>query len=156
MQGARLVSVKMELKNDRALELALKSLGPKLETRVMARALKAGAGETLKAAKRLAPRGKTGNLRKSLAVSRGRRVRRYGRRLVAVVGPAWPEGAHGHLIERGTRRRRTKTGADRGIMPARPFLEPAYDATKTAAVAKVKQKIRQGIEREVAKMRAKK
>jgi hypothetical protein len=31
-----------------------------------------------------------------------------------------------HLIEKGTRQRRTKNGANRGIMPARPHLLPAW------------------------------
>jgi HK97 gp10 family phage protein len=35
-----------------------------------------------------------------------------------------------HLLERGTKLRRTKAGANRGAMPARPFLLPAFTANE--------------------------
>src|SRR5687767_1788994 len=38
-------------------------------------------------------------------------------------------GHHGHLVEKGTKRRTNKRGANRGVMPAQPFAEPAFQQT---------------------------
>ena len=49
-----------------------------------------------------------------------------------VVGPRRSRqhrGYHGHLVERGTKRRVNKKGANRGVMPAHPFIQPAFDQT---------------------------
>lgn len=144
----------MHVQGDRALESFLKALGPTLERRIIRQALKAGGAQILKRAKQLAPKGKTGNLRRSLAVSRGRRIRKYPHgNLVAILGPSWPLGAHGHLIEKGTRLRKTKDGASRGRMPAQPFMGPAFEGRKERALRVLREKIRQGIKRELAKVR---
>ena len=42
-------------------------------------------------------------------------------RIVAVVGPSWPQGNHGMLLELGTSRQ-----------PPRPFIRPAANSTKPA------------------------
>ena len=81
---------------------------------------------------------KAGNLWMSIGV----RIRNYRNTdtKIAVIGPKWPQGAHGHLVEFGTLPRWTQTkgffnqlrhglkGAYRGIMPAKPFLRPAFDS----------------------------
>ena len=86
-----------------------------------------------------------GNLLKSLGV----RTRRYKNTntQIAVIGPRWPEGAHGHLVEFGTAPRWAQNkgffkqllhglkGGYRGIMPARPFLRPAFDGRVQEALA---------------------
>jgi HK97 gp10 family phage protein len=149
-----------------ALRRELKNLPYQIGKRVEKDALKAGAAEILKEAKRRAPRSRrkhasdlggfqAGLLRRSLAVSKGRRIRRYRGVLVAVVGPAWPWGAHGHLVEHGTRHRKTRAGHSRGSMPATPFLEPAFHAKIQAARRRIREKLATGIEREAAKIRAK-
>lgn len=59
--------------------------------------------------------------------------RKYGKTgdIVVYVGPSQPRGSHGHLVEFGTRPRfHKKTGKFVGIMPAKPFMRPAWDATR--------------------------
>lgn len=48
------------------------------------------------------------------------------------VGPrrrGGKKGYHGHLVEFGTKERKTKKGASRGRMPAFPFAAPAFKQT---------------------------
>lgn len=37
---------------------------------------------------------------------------------------------HAHLVEYGTVERYNKSGASRGVMPKKPFMEPAYESEK--------------------------
>jgi len=74
---------------------------------------------------RLAPVGLTGNLADSIGsiVSKGE----------VTVGPRRKggyKGFAGHLVEFGTKARKTKRGANRGVMPAEPFVEPSWEQTK--------------------------
>lgn len=61
-------------------------------------------------------------------------VRHYPNVLVVLVGPQYPSGAHGHLVEYGhwLVRKNKKTGARKVIrwVEARPFMRPAVDETK--------------------------
>ena len=72
----------------------------------------------------LAPVGLTGNLADSIGV-----VKAEGLGGIA-VGPRTKggfKGFAGHFNEYGTKRRRTRRGANRGAQPARPFERPAWD-----------------------------
>jgi len=61
--------------------------------------------------------------------ARGRRIRSYKAKIgAAVVVAAAP---HAHLIEWGTTARRTRTGANRGRMPAFHTLERSVDVAGT-------------------------
>ena len=83
--------------------------------------------------KGLAPEGPTGNLVDAIgavkmSLSRADRVGEVR------VGPRVNKpfrGFHGHLNERGTVRRHTRAGADRGVMPAKPFVAPAWAQTQS-------------------------
>lgn len=87
----------------------------------------------------------TGNLKKSM----GRKFKTYPQqeRTIVVVGPRWPEGAHGHLVEFGTGPRFTKENAYRGEMPAAPFMRPAFDSTKERVKAMIATKLGDEIEK---------
>jgi hypothetical protein len=66
---------------------------------------------------------------KPLADTIGVVVRKYDTVSVAVVGPQYPAGALGHLIERG--HREFLYGRETGRrVPPKPFLRPAADETK--------------------------
>lgn len=81
--------------------------------------------------KLLAPEGPTGNLVDSIGVVK------LGRR-GSEIGEVWEgprrrrpyKGFAGHLVEFGTKKRRTKSGANRGVMPKEPFAEPAWRQTQ--------------------------
>lgn len=77
---------------------------------------------------------RTGRLAQSIGVVRPGRTRAT---LGAVIaGPRRSrryKGQHAHLVEFGTARRSYK-GANRGRMPARPFLRPSWERTKDQVV----------------------
>ena len=104
---------------------------------VVRNALKKAAKPTMEMAKQNLPRGKTGNLEKSIKVSTSlkgsqKKGKTIDRSTVEVyVGSTAP---HAHLIEFGTGPRETKNGAYRGQVSPTPFLRNAWDATKDAAL----------------------
>jgi HK97 gp10 family phage protein len=126
-------TIQFTLVGEKELRRMLESLPRKMSGPVVRKALREGAKPILAAARAAAPISDDkdpGGLKKSMSPGRGIRIRTYRRSgtTVAVIGPAWPQGAHGHLIEFGTEPRFTKDGKYRGIGPAKPFFRPAFDA----------------------------
>ena len=68
-------------------------------------------------------------------------VREYDGAVVAVVGPKWPEGAHGHLVDRG------HAVAGGGISRTQPvrFLKQAFDVSKRQQNAAVIRSLRSDV-----------
>lgn len=89
---------------------------------------------------------RTGELSASIDVA----YRRYqqGEVIAAYAGPTWPRGAHGRMVEEGTKQRYTREGYYRGIATAYPFIGPAVD--EAALVDDIGQSLSAGIDREVA------
>jgi hypothetical protein len=84
-----------------------------------------------RAVKSATPVGPTGNLKRSITSV----VRYYGEFHIAMgfVGPNWwNRGRHGHIVELGTKKRYTKTGENRGMTTARPFIGPVFAANEAA------------------------
>lgn len=81
-----------------------------------------------------APEGPTGNLVDSIGATRTS-VKKQTRLGQVIVGPRRKgryKGFAGHLVEYGTKRRKTKkTKANRGVMPKHPFAAPSFEATRT-------------------------
>lgn len=76
-------------------------------------------------------------------------VRDYGRVKVLVVGPEYPAGAHGHLVEFG--HREFLFGRETGRrVPPKPFMRPAVDLTKSEQMQILDETLRAGIEKEAA------
>ena len=132
----------IELTGIKELDRALRKLGERTEKQLQQRTLRKAANVIVKAAKEKCPtrkrketyitrsgreRTRSIGLRKSIIA----RIRRYPLRWVAIIGPKWPEGAHGHLIEKGTKDRFHKAGVGVrryvGKLLPKPFLRPAYD-----------------------------
>jgi len=81
---------------------------------------------------RLAPVGLTGNLADSIGIEKPGKKNK-GELGAIYVGPRRKggfKGFAGHLVEFGTKARKTKRGANRGVMPAEPFVEPSWEQTK--------------------------
>jgi len=82
-------------------------------------------------AKLLAPLGETMNLTKSIGTVK----EPFGRSdSLGVVRAGARRGSfrgnHAHLLEYGTAVRRTKSGANRGVGPKKPFMEKAWLSTR--------------------------
>lgn len=93
--------------------------------------------------KLLAPEGPTGRTIDSIGVIRNKRAGDLG---AVQVGPRRSKRYRGnaaHLIEFGTKPRSTKgrgkykVAANRGVMPAKPFVKPAFDATQAEVVSRI-------------------
>ena len=70
-------------------------------------------------------------------------------RLGALSGFDRPGGNHAHLVDSGTKLRRTKSGANRGVMPANKFWEDA----KVSEEGKAMNALYQGVERAMQRIR---
>lgn len=113
------------------------------------------------AARSMAPRGvepKNARSADSIAVSdkltraQARAAARTDRQtptmIHAYVGMANPLG---HLIEFGSGPRRKKNGQYVGIMPAQPFMRPAWDANRAAVLASLTAHLRVEIDKVLAR-----
>lgn len=154
--------IDVNLTGIKELDRALRKLGPAVEKRVQSQALRAGARPIIRQAKSLlmmgarrprkGKRGKgfhTGNLYRSMAVKTIRGMGGWA----AIIGPKWPGGVHGHLVEFGTKPRYHKSGKFVGAMPARPFLRPAFDMALPEAKRRIREVVEKGIAREARRAR---
>ena len=121
----------------------LEQLPIMLQRGAVDKALRAAGKVVAKRAKELCPRSSQTGTReewskqtagsrtgaKPLAETIGVVVRKYDTVSVAVVGPQYPAGSLGHLVEYG--HRHIAWGHDTGRrIPPKPFLRPAADGTK--------------------------
>jgi len=113
----------------------LQKLPDKLKRSELLKILRQGAKPTLEAAKaNLANHKKTGNLQKSISTFTGKSKINPN---VQVGASAKKKGTHAHLLELGTAPRKTKKGKFTGAVSAKPFMRPAYDATKNQAAENI-------------------
>lgn len=71
-------------------------------------------------------------------------------KLGALSGFDRPGGNHSHLVNSGTKVRRTKSGANRGVMPANHF----WTDTKTSEEGKAIDALYQGVQKAVQRINA--
>lgn len=68
-------------------------------------------------------------------------------KLGALSGFDRPGGNHAHLVDSGTKVRRTKSGANRGIMPANRFWEDAKISEESKAMNALYQGVQKAVQR---------
>ena len=122
------------------LQTALLQLPKQLRRSVLTKALTTAAQPTLALARANVPDSGVAHknkLRDTLHVStKLNKNQRRGRGRLAdgvevFIGSTAP---HAHLVEFGTAERYRKSGGSTGVMPAKPFLTQAWDATKGEAL----------------------
>src|SRR5690349_1977459 len=114
------------------LDALFKALPTAVSHKIVGSAAFAAAKPLVAKEKELAPKGKTHNTEKSIGATKISRTRADSVGEVH-VGPRRKGGYKGqaaHLNEFGTGPRRNKKGAYRGRMSAKPFIAPAFEATK--------------------------
>lgn len=121
------------------LDDVLTQLPLQVEHRVLQQAHMDAAKVLVDKAKLLAPEGPTGGTVDSIGTEKPSFNASDGIGQVH-VGPRRGrfKGQHAHLIEFGTKSRRTKSGANRGVMPKHPFMEPAFEATSGEVLERVR------------------
>lgn len=123
-----------------------KAVGKAVLVDVCARAAK----PIVEAAKLLAPEDPEhpGSLKQSIGIRRWRGKKWSG----VIIGPQWPAGAHGHLVEFGTGPRYLRSGKYVGRMPMKPFMRPAWDANKDRALEIMRTEIWDALAKAAAKL----
>lgn len=122
------MSVTISTTGVKEIDAVLKGLPAQLQDRVLKTAHADAAKPLVQLAKQIVPKGKTGNLEKSIGVERisMRKTDEIG---LVYIGPrrkGGNRGFHGHLIEYG------KTNRDGTKTAPQPFMEPAFEQTGQA------------------------
>lgn len=123
--------MKIRLTGVQEIDAVLKGLPTVINDKLATTAHVKAAKITVDRTKLLAPEGPTGNLVDSIGTIK---VGSGSKRALGEThtGPRRKgyRGFAGHLVEFGTKPRKTKNGANRGKMTAKPFMEPAWEQTK--------------------------
>jgi HK97 gp10 family phage protein len=116
----------------REIDKVLKELPKQMTHAILGSAHVAAAKPLVEKAKLTAPEGPTGNLVDSIGAVKTsiKRADAIGQVFVGPRRKGRYKGYHGHMVEFGTKRRKTKKGANRGVMPAKPFMKPSFESTK--------------------------
>ena len=88
---------------------------------------------------------RTGRTTNHLLNSFTTRVKRT--KLGSLAGFDRPGGNHAHLVDQGTKRRYTKSGAYRGIMPGNHFWEDTRNQDEGKALSKLQQGVQRAVDR---------
>jgi hypothetical protein len=85
------------------------------------------------------PEGETGNLKRAhkAKTSRGGGATVY----VDRSGGRSGKGYHYHIVAKGTGSRKTRKGANRGVMPSNNYADPILDATIASASAELSREV---------------
>lgn len=95
----------------------------------------------LKRAIKYSVRTRKGELKAKVGMNVG--MRKYDKR----------RAPHGHLVALGTKKRRTSTGANRGVMPQNTFVRDATLSVSSAALTAMEQGIKKEFEKSIARLR---
>jgi HK97 gp10 family phage protein len=74
------------------------------------------------------------------------KVKEYGEYTIAIVGAAWPSGAHAHLVEFG--HDIVRGGETVAEVAPQPYLRPAADTTKKQQADAIKKSLAKALERQ--------
>lgn len=115
------------------IDKVLKGLPRQLNHKILQSAHVQAAKPLVEKAKLLAPEGPNGHLVDSIGTVKApaRRATNLGETNTGPRRSGKYKGHHGHLVEYGTNPRVNKSGANRGRMKPDPFMEPAWESTKT-------------------------
>ena len=125
------MDVRLKLTGHIEIDKILKGLPLQVNHKILQAAHTSAAKPLVTAEKLSAPEGPTGNLVDSIGVTKTA-IKRANALGEIHVGPRRGryKGHAAHLVEYGTKARRNKRGAYRGVMPRRPFAEPSWNRTK--------------------------
>jgi len=126
------MSIKLSVTGVKEIDKVLRGLPAQLQDKILAQAHADAAKPLVEKAKLLAPEGPTGNLVDSIGTEKlGKRGREIGQVQAGPRRSRRHKGYAGHLVEFGTKKRTNKRGANRGVMPKKAFMFPAFRQTKT-------------------------
>ena len=137
------MNVKLSVTGVKEIDKVLKSWPNDVSHAVLGAAHLSAAAPLIEKEKLLAPEGPTGNLVDSIGGIKTpiKKANVIGEVIVGPRRGGRYKGNIGHIVEFGTKPRRTKKGANRGVMPAEPFAEPAFQQTNDKVVTGIKEQI---------------
>jgi hypothetical protein len=137
------MSVKISVTGNKQIDKVLEGLPLQVTHQILGVAHAAAAKPLVEKEKLLAPEGPTGNLIDSIGAVKTpiKKANAIGEVQVGPRRTRKMRGHHGHLVEFGTRPRKTKKGAYRGIMPKKPFADPAFRATQPIVVKNISEQV---------------
>ena len=142
--------VKADIVGAKELEAALKALPKTVANKVVRKALRSGGKVILGAMKAKCPV-ETGALLKALKVRAGRRRRNS---YTIVVGASSKDFTgkqfYASFVEMGHLQGSRKLGSNRKMIPAKPFMRPAYEQSKDTATTQTLDELKSGIEQAAA------
>lgn len=127
------MSVKISVSGVKEIDAVLKGMPAQLSHTVLGQAHAAAAKPLIERAKLLAPEGPNGSLVDSIGAEKESfaRANELGQVQAGPRRSRRHKGHVGHLVEYGTTTRANKRGANRGTMRKKPFMQPAFNQTKT-------------------------
>lgn len=133
------MSVTVTITGIKELDNVFREMPRALSHKVMGAAFEDAVKPLVEKEKLLAPEGPTGNLVDSIGAKRISitRAGAVGEVHVGARRGGKYKGYAGHLVEYGTKQRETKKGANRGVMLAEPFADPAFRATKNVVESRI-------------------
>jgi HK97 gp10 family phage protein len=130
----------VEIQGKKEFEETLRNLVKALPNDKVEPVMMEGAKVIADAARAKAPKGPTGNLKRSVKSKFLKQISNYPRSAAAAVDRKI--APHAHLIEYGTKPRIQKTtGRYTGIGPAHPFFRPAVDANRSRIYTQIRDKL---------------
>jgi hypothetical protein len=134
------VDIKFKVVGLKEIDDVLKGLPKQVNHKLLQAAHVQALKLTVDKAKLLAPEGRNGDLIDSIG-SIKESLKKSSELGLVQAGPRIRRGRYkgnaGHLVEYGTASRRTKRGANRGVMRKKPFMEPAWLQTKDRVLESV-------------------
>ena len=139
------LTLKYEIEGLGELREQLKRLDDATAGKALRNAAMAAMRIARKDAKKRAPEGPTGNLKRAIKVRSFTGVQ--GLAAVAGVYVDPRIAPHWHLVEFGTQDRRTKSGKRTGRATPKPFIRPAFDDNRLQIIEKFRSNLAKGIEK---------
>lgn len=144
-------SIRVQIESTPETDRLLLRLDSTLRMKYLELGLKAAGRIVRDEAKRRCPKGnqRTGKKegKKHLRDTIKSVTRKYGSKRLQIIGPEYPAGAHGHLVENGHEEVLWGKRTGRRVAP-KPFLRPAADSTKQQQIDAMNDVIGAGIEKE--------
>ena len=132
------MSVKISVTGNKEIDRILAEMPKVVQHQALGAAHLDAAKPMIEREKSLVPR-RTGELQNSIGGIKTP-MKRAGAVGEVIIGPRRSRknrGHHGVLVEKGTKKRQTRKGANRGVMPAQPFVEPAFTGTKDTVIGRI-------------------
>lgn len=129
----------MSVTGVREIDAVLRGLPLQLSHQILGQAHAAAAKPLVEREKLLAPEGPTGNLIDSIGAIKTpiKKANAVGEVTVGPRRTRQYRGHHGHLVEFGTRPRKSRKGVYRGVMPKKPFAAPAFQQTQPVVIKNI-------------------